>query len=98
MAGLVRPVGSVTIEKTEMVSENVLMATVAGAVEGPVAVVRKAPNKYFAIPPTGVGDAKEIPADSLTDGLHQVVFEMGENADAARKKALRKKNRGGRKR
>ncbi len=98
MAGLVRPVGAVKIEKTEMVGENVLMATLSGAVQGTVAVVRKAPDDYHVVPPNGVGDPQKVPADSLTDGLHQVVFEMGENVEKARRKSLKKKNRGGRKR
>ena len=72
--GLVRPAGDVKIKKTEMRGEDVLLATLGGAVRGQVAVVR-AGEKYVFVGPKKLGGQREVPADSLTDGLHAAIYE-----------------------
>ncbi len=96
MSGLVRPVGAVKIEKTKMVDKNVLVAKLSGAVEGTVAVVRKGEDKFHLVAPASLGGTRRVAADSLTDGLHQAVYLMGEKAEKRQTKG-RKKKRGGRK-
>lgn len=72
--GLVRPAGPVKIKKTEMRGEDVLLATLGGAAHGQVAVVR-AGDKYVFVGPENLGGRREVPADSLTDGLHAAIYE-----------------------
>jgi len=91
MAGLVRPDGPVRIEKTKVLSKDVLVAKLSGSVQGTVAVVRKGEDYYFALPKGLGGVARKVPADSLTDCLHQAVSEMDEkNVKALKKKAKEK--------
>lgn len=93
-----RPVGAVKIEKTKMVDKDVLVAKLSGAAQGTVAVVRKGEDDYHLVAPKGLGGTRKVAADSLTDGLHQAVFEMSEKAEKAAKAERRKiKKRGGRK-
>ncbi len=95
---MVRPVGAVKIEKTKMIDKNVLVAKLSGAVEGTVAVVRKGEDKFHLVAPASLGGTRRVAADSLTDGLHQAVYLMGEKAEKRQAKERRKKNkRGGRK-
>ncbi len=96
MSGLVRPVGAVKIEKTKMVDKNVLVAKLSGAVQGTVAVVRKGEDNFHLVAPASSGGTRRVAADSLTDGLHQAVYLMGEKAEKRQAKE-RKKKRGGRK-
>lgn len=91
---MVRPGGAVKIEKTKMIDPNVLVAKLSGAATGSVAVVRKAPDKYYLVAPKGLGGTRLVAADSLTDGLHQSVFELSEKAERLLKK---KAKRGGKK-
>lgn len=72
--GLVRPPGPVKITKTEMRSPDVLLATLGGAAKGQVATVRCG-DKYFFVGPPSLGGRREVPADSLTDGLHAAIYE-----------------------
>ena len=91
-----RPVGAVKIEKTKMVDPNVLVAKLSGAAQGTVAVVRKGEDDYHLVAPQNLGGSRKVAADSLTDGLHQAVFDLSEKAEQRQKKE--EKKRGGRKR
>ncbi len=93
---MVRPVGAVKIEKTKMVNKDVLVAKLSGAVEGTVAVVRKGEDNFHLVAPQGLGGTRRVAADSLTDGLHQAVYEMEEKAGKRQAKE-KKKKQGGRK-
>ena len=64
-----------------MLSENVLLAKLSGAVNGTVAVVRRGKDFYFAKPKTLGGKARKVQADSMTDCLHQAVYELGLKAE-----------------
>jgi hypothetical protein len=66
------------------------VAKLSGPSNGTIAIVRDAKDKYHVVAPKELGGTRAVPADSLTDGLHQAVYEMSE--------AAQKKNRGGRKR
>jgi hypothetical protein len=76
MAGLVRPAGPVRIEKTKLVSRDMLVARLSGPVKGTVAVVRKGEDFFFARPKELGGKVEKVAADSLTDCLHQAVFDL----------------------
>jgi hypothetical protein len=76
MAGLVRPAGPVRIEKTKVVSRDMLVARLSGSVQGTVAVVRKGEDFFFARPKELGGKVEKVAADSLTDCLHQAVFDL----------------------
>ncbi len=73
-----RPEGPVRIEKTKVLSRDVLVAKLSGAAEGTVAVVQRGGDFYFARPDSLGGKVEKVPADSLTDCLHQAVYEMCE--------------------
>ncbi len=94
---MARPVGAVKIEKTKMVDKDGLVAKLSGAAQGTVAVVRKSKDNYHLVAPKGLGGTRKVAADSLTDGLHQAVFEMSEKAEKAERRQNKKK-RGGQKR
>lgn len=84
--GLVRPPGPVQIKSTEMKSPDVLVATLRGAVTCQVATVRVG-EKYYFVGPESLGGRREVPADSLTDGLHAAIYE--ENIKRTARKAQR---------
>lgn len=75
--GLVRPEGPIQISKTDMKSSDVLVASLSGAVKAQVAAVRSK-GKYYVVAPEKLGGVREVPADSLTDGLHAAVWSMTE--------------------
>lgn len=96
MGGLARPRGAVNIEKTKMVSPDILAAKLSGASgDRSIAVVRRGPDNYHVVAPKDLGGTRKVSADSLTDGLHQAVFEMSEAADE--KSAADKKEKKGKK-
>lgn len=65
-----------------------MVAKLAGASAATVAVVRKGPDDYHIVAPQELGGTHKVPADSMTDCLHQAVFEM---SDAVSKKRGGKK-------
>lgn len=67
--GLKRPKGPVRIKKTKLKSDDVLVAKLAGAVRCEVVTVKHR-GKYYFVGPEKLGGIREVPADSLTDGLH----------------------------
>jgi len=71
-----------------VVQKDVLVAKLSGAAQGTIAVVRDAKHNYHVVAPKELGGTRAVPADSLTDCLHQAVYEISEA----------KKSRGGRKR
>lgn len=75
--GLVRPEGPIKIAKTDMKTSDVLVAKLSGAVNAKVASVR-ANGKYYVVAPKKYGGVREVPADSLTDGLHAAVWSMAQ--------------------
>ncbi len=76
--GLVRPEGGpLKITKTDMKSDDVLVANVTGAVKAKIATVRHK-GKYFVVAPEKLGGIREVPADSLTDCLHASVWSLGQ--------------------
>jgi hypothetical protein len=77
---MTRPVGPVKIEKTDLRSDDVMVARLSGAVSGEAAVVKHRGRFYFVPPKEGAAAAREVPADSLTDCLHASVFEMQKKA------------------
>jgi hypothetical protein len=81
----------VKIEKTKVVSKDIMVAKLSGSTKATIAVVRDG-EKYKVVAPAELGGTRAVPADSMTDCLHQAVYEM---AEAAQKP--KKKNTGGRK-
>jgi hypothetical protein len=76
--GLIRPEnGPVRIKKTDVKTKDVLVARLDGPVPATVACVRT-PKGYFVIAPKKLGGTMEVPADSLTDGLHAAVWTMND--------------------
>jgi hypothetical protein len=73
MSGLVRPAGPVRIEKTKVVSRDMLVARLSGSVKGTMVVVRKGEDFFVARPQELGGRVEKVAADSLTDCLHQAV-------------------------
>lgn len=82
--GLERPKGPVRIKKTRLKSDDVLVAKLSGAVQCQVATV-KVGRKYFFVGPKKLGGVREVPADSLTDGLHASIRSI--NRDMRKKPA-----------
>ncbi len=68
-----------------------MVAKLAGASDATVAVVRKGQDNYHIVAPKGLGGTRKVPADSMTDCLHQAVFEMGEAVSTKSKKRGGKK-------
>jgi hypothetical protein len=60
-----------------MKSSDVLTASLTGAIHAKVAAV-KSNGKYYVVAPEKFGGVREVPADSLTDGLHAAVWSMTE--------------------
>lgn len=77
-----------------MLSRDIMVAKLSGTVQGTVAVVREEKGTYKMVAPKELGGTRAVPADSLTDCLHQAVYEM---AEAAQKSKKPKKTLGGRK-
>lgn len=73
--GLKRPVGPVKIRKTRLKGPDVLVAKLSGAARCEVAAIRHR-GKYFFVAPERLGGTREVPADSLTDGLHAGVWNL----------------------
>lgn len=88
MNGLVRPVGPAKIVRTE-VRMGVLVARLSGAVRAEVATV-KCGQRYFFWAPPRLGGIKEVPADSLTDGLHAAVWNMNKKLLSSHKNKKKK--------
>lgn len=81
--GLVRPTnGPVRIQETDMMSRDVLRAKLSGPGGGVAAIVREK-NKFYYVSPTK--EVKEVPADTLTDGLHAAVWLRNEELKAKKK-------------
>ena len=70
-----------------MMTPDVLVASLSGAVRTRVAVVREG-EEYYLVAPRRLGGTRPVAADSLTDCLHASVHEMGRKL--ARTKAGRK--------
>lgn len=85
MNGLVRPVGPAKIVRTEVRAPDVLVARLSGAVRAEVATVRCG-QKYFFWAPPRLGGIREVPADSLTDGLHEAIWNMNKKLSSRNKK------------
>jgi hypothetical protein len=83
-------VGPIKIEKTKVVAENVMVAKLSGASEATVAVVRKDPENYHIVAPKELGGTRKVPADSMTDCLHQAVFEMSDAVSKSKKRGGKK--------
>lgn len=81
--GLVRPEGPIQITKTEMKSCDVLTASLSGAIKAKVAAV-KSNGKYYVVAPEKFGGVREVPADSLTDGLHAAVWSMNQEVKSGK--------------
>lgn len=73
--GLKRPVGPLKIKRTALKSSDVLVARLSGAARCEVATVRHQ-GRYFFVAPKRFGGIREVPADSLTDGLHASVWDL----------------------
>jgi hypothetical protein len=83
--GLKRPRGGpVKIKKTALKSSDVLVAKLAGAACCEVATVRHR-GKYYFVAPKKLGGVKEVPADSLTDGLHASVWDLNQKLKGKKK-------------
>jgi hypothetical protein len=82
--GLKRPVGPLKIKKTSLRGEDVLVAKLSGAARCEVATVRHR-GRYYFVAPKRMGGIREVPADSLTDGLHASVWDL--NRKFGKKKA-----------
>lgn len=80
-----------------MVAKDVLVAKLSGAVKGTVAVVRKGKDDFHMVAPPELGGTRRIDADSLTDGLHQEVYDMTDKVKKRQAKEKKKKKQGGRK-
>ena len=91
MAGLVRPSGPVRIEKTKVISPDVLMAKLSGALDVTISIVSRGEDFYIALPPSMGGGVRRVKADSLTDGLHQTVHEMNGKIEKSEKKVPKEK-------
>lgn len=76
-AGMVRPAGPVRIKKTALVTDEIMTAELSGAVKGKATIVKMKKKYYFIEPGKSSSQAKEVPADSLTDCLHASVWRMG---------------------
>ena len=86
MGTLVRPDGPVKIERTRVLSPDVLVARLAGASNKAVAVVREG-KRHFFVAPAELGGVIEVEhADSLMHGLHTAVDELGYTAMQNKKK------------
>jgi hypothetical protein len=86
MAGLVRPDGPVRIEKTKVISKDVLVAKLSGSLDATVGIAKRGEDFYVALPPSMGGGVRKIAADSLTDCLHQAVHEMNEKLEDSGKR------------
>lgn len=84
-SGLIRPEGPIKIKKTRVLSPDVLVARLGGAVRAEVAVVQ-VKKKFYLKAPEKLGGVKEIPADHLTDGVNFAVWEMNEALKKSKKK------------
>ena len=89
LAGLTRPQGPIRIEKTRVMTPEVMTAKLSGAVKVEVGVVKLGEDFYF-VAPKGLGGTRMVPADSMTDCLHASVRELGKKF--AKKKPSVKKN------
>jgi hypothetical protein len=89
LAGLTRPKGPIQIEKTRVVTPDVMVAKLSGAVKAHVGVVREGEDFYF-VAPKGLGGTRMVPADSMTDCLHASVREL-QKKYAKRKSSSKKK-------
>lgn len=74
---MTRPVGPVTIEKTNLVTPEVMTAELSGAVSGQATVLKQGRRYFYIAPDKGPKEAVQVQADSLTDCLHAVVWRMG---------------------
>lgn len=91
--GLVRPTnGPVRIKSTDVVSDDVLKAKLAGPNGGTAHTVKVKGRFFYVAPPKNEGvKIRQIPADSLTDALHAAVFMV--NEELKHKKKLPHKKR-----
>lgn len=81
--GLVRPTnGPLRIKETDVMSPDVLRAKLSGP-EGGVAAIVKDKNRFYYVSPDK--KVREIPADTLTDGLHAAVWIRNEELKAKKK-------------
>lgn len=85
MNGLVRPGGPVKIEKTEILSPDVMRAQLGGAAKATVYAVREK-GRYFFVAPEHLGGTQEMPAGSLTDCINWSVERLGKKIAKADKR------------
>lgn len=79
------------IKTTSLASPDRLRAKLCGAVRADVEVVKKG-KKYFFVAPKRLGGTREVPADSLTDGMNFSAWRLGEEL-ALRRRRLKQKAR-----
>lgn len=84
MNGLTRPVGPAKIVKTEVRTPDVLVARLSGAVRTEVATVRCGKRMFFCAPER-LGGVREVPAWSLTEGLHAAIWDLNDRLSASPK-------------
>lgn len=90
LAGLTRPKGPVEITKTRVVTPDVMVAKLSGAVRAEVGVVREGEDFYF-VAPKELGGTRKVPADSMTDCLHASVRALQKKYSTKNKSGPRKK-------
>jgi hypothetical protein len=62
---------------------DIMVAKLSGAVQGTVATVKVGKDYYFRGPD---GNARKVPADSLTDCMNYSVWEMNQALKGSKKK------------
>lgn len=81
MGALMRPKGPISVEKTKMLSPDVLEAQLKGKSQAVVRAVRVDKDTYVFDGPKELGGRIKIPADSLTDCLHYRIHELNHKID-----------------
>ena len=87
--------GPLKIERTEVVSPDILVADLGGAVHARVAVVKEKGKFFVKAPQELGGKLEQVPAASLTDCLNYKAWEW--NKEIEGKKELENKKEGARK-
>lgn len=85
-SGLVRPTeGPIKIKQTRILSPDVMVAKLGGAVNAKVAIV-KHEGKFYFKGPAALGGITEVPADYLTDAVNYKVWELNHQMTKKKKK------------
>lgn len=87
IGGLRRPQGPITIESSEVVGKDMLVAKLSGKSNAQVAAVKKG-DRYYFVAPKKLGGTQEIPADSLTDCLNYAVRQLGNSIPEEHKRKV----------